>query len=416
MPRIPLHTRVEVDGIRGAVVRHSPKGMVDIRPDGEDFTVRKKESDVTRSNPSFLGFSWGSDKSDKSDSVPTKTIKAKRLDPKKSWQRAVDLYYESGKKARHALVLASDKQGEGTAWYWLPLFPGLGVQGFQRASGWGRPKAYILDKDPTRAVLTNLAMFRYPEDETYISIDTFTGTVRGPFNGAEILASAEVKRNPSRPGKPDVQKKQDEQFRAVVMGIYESMMAKKLGVKSIHPRRGERLDVVALRKGKISQQDVRDTLSRAFAIATSQGQKHGWLLEGSQQPTAKGKRRALARYKDKTALAKNEQDYELTLALARKSSPLRVVARGRGKSRRFHVEPQVPGINPKGYKTEAAAKGAITRLRRNPAEGPATPPRPSEEAIDKQLADLARWARQRQPQSGAMQTGPGKALQASPAS
>jgi len=289
--------------------------------------------------------------------------KAKRIAPKESFQRAIDLYNASGATADEALVLAMNKKGTGHAWYWIPARKGLGLRAFANATRSSIPQRYITDKDPTAAVIANLQDYHNGRDLTYVTIDTFTGTVTGPFKGADILPAVA---NPARK-KPEQMKKQDDQFRAVVQGIYESLMAKRLGVKSIYTPTGQRRDVAALRMGTLSREEQQDTLGRAFAIATRQGQKHGYLIPGSQEPTEKGRRRAYKRQEDAKAQAQNEQDYEVTLSLARKSGPLRIVAKGRGKSRRFHVQPLMPGLNPKGYKTESAAKAAITRLRRNPS-------------------------------------------------
>ena len=139
----------------------------------------------------------------------------------------------------------------------------------------------------------------------------------GPFKGSEVLPAVA---NPAG-SKPDVMKKQDEQFRAVVQGIYESLMSKRLGVKSIYTLTGQRRDVAALRMGTLSQKEVRAIQSRAFAIATTQGQKHGYLIPGTQQPTAKGRRRAYKRHEDAQDLAENAQDYEVTLSLAAQVRP-----------------------------------------------------------------------------------------------
>lgn len=292
-----------------------------------------------------------------------KKQKAARIDPKVSFQRAIDIYNKSNKQADEALVLALNKRGTGHAWYWLSARRGLGLRSFEAAPRSYIPQRYITDKDPTDAVIANLRNYRNAGNITYVTIDTFTGKMTGPFKGSDVLPAAA---NPAG-RKPDVMEKQDEQFRAVVQGIYETLMAKRLRVKSIFTDTRQRRDVAAVRRGTLSKGEVRDILGSAHAIATRQGQKHGYLRPGSQKPTAKGRRRAYKRQGDKAKLAQNSQDYEITLALARKSSPLRIVVKGRGASRRFHVQPRTAGINPDGYKSESAAKAAITRLRRNPS-------------------------------------------------
>ena len=307
-----------------------------------------------RNNPLF-GF--GSKKKTRKSAPKTAGV-----DPKESFQKAIELYHSLGEKYDEVLVLALNKKGDGHAWYWLPSRYGLGIQAFKSAGRSRVPKRYITAKDPTQDVIKNLMSYRNAGSLTYVTIDTFTGKVTGPFKGSEVLPAVV---NPAG-SKLDVKEKQDEQFRAVVQGIYESLMAKRLGVKSIYTPTGRRRDVAALRMGTLSKAEQRAILSRAFAIATRQGQKHGYLIPGTQQPTAKGRRRAYKRHDDRQSLSQNEQDREITLSMARKGSALRIVAKGRGKSRRFHVQPLMPGLNPKGYKTQGAAKAAITRLRRNP--------------------------------------------------
>jgi len=139
-----------------------------------------------------------------------------------------------------------------------------------------------------------------------------------------------------------------EQFRAVVQGVYESLVIKELGVSVFKDARGARADTKALKAGKVAQEDLRALLSRAYAIATRQGQKHGYLEEGTQRPTKKGAALAAARYgaspklvsrmlagdpkaqklaaaKTVAKLAENRQDYEITLQLVRKGQTPRVV-------------------------------------------------------------------------------------------
>jgi hypothetical protein len=290
-----------------------------------------------------------------------------QVDPRDSFEDAIDLYAEYGRTADEVLVLACNQKGTGAAWYWLPGHQGLSVRAFERASARSIPKRYITTKDPTSTVISNLQEYRNPGRVTYIHVNAFTGEVTGPFKGSEVLPAAA---NP-RSRKPDVIEKQDAQLVAVVQGIYESLMAKRLGVKSIYPPQGgERLDSMMIRMGTLSREEQREILSRAFAIATQQGQKHGYLRPKSQKPTAKGRRRAYKRQEDAAALEQNRQDYETTLALARKSASLRVVQKGRGSSKRFFVLPHVEGVNKRGYKTQRGAENAMERvlLRSNPSD------------------------------------------------
>lgn len=83
-------------------------------------------------------------------------------------------------------------------------------------------------------------------------------------------ASLLARNNPR--GKDDPAKAQKH---AVVQGIYESLVKKRLGRKNFRGTDGERIDVKALEKGTISAEDVDAMVSRAFAIATGVGRKQG---------------------------------------------------------------------------------------------------------------------------------------------
>ncbi len=145
------------------------------------------------------------------------------------------------------------------------------------------------------------------------------------------------------------------QFQAVVQGIYESLVKKYIGLKSSAPFKddqGVRLDI----KFFVPIDEAKQMLSSAFAIATKQGQKQGTLKKGSQKATKKGKAKSKERLKDVAHLEENIQDYETTLAFVRETD-FRIVKR----KGRYHVQPANDFFNSKGYKTEASAKGAITR-------------------------------------------------------
>ena len=154
---------------------------------------------------------------------------------------------------------------------------------------------------------------------------------------------------------------EEEQFKAQVQGIYESLVKKHLRRRSTTPfrdSRGQRLDVKAL----LPAEKVRELLSDAFAIATRSGQRYGYLQPGSQKPTRKGIKRAQERLSDVEKLRQNQQDYEETLSLARKGSEYRIVYDD-SRARPWVVQP-----SGKRYRREQDAKAAITRLeqRNNP--------------------------------------------------
>ena len=138
-----------------------------------------------------------------------------------------------------------------------------------------------------------------------------------------------------------------EQFRSVVQGVYESLVCKETGTKAFKTATGLRAD------RKLTQAAVKRLLSKAYAIATTMGQRHGYLEAGTQRPTLKGAALSAARYgadprfvgkmlagdtagqklasgKDASKREANRQDYEVTLMLARKSQAPRLVLEREG--------------------------------------------------------------------------------------
>jgi len=399
MPRIALGTHVEVDGLRGVVVRHSPQGMVDVQPDGEDFIIRKRESALHRLNPG-------------KGSPPLRVrreVEKMLHNPPSSWKA---LYRRMGLPAKPSVedfidtvrgYTPSGRSAE--AYYGREMGQGRHVpskavreaalhglrlsydNNYTSESGVGLARAVQLVLDPSIDDLAKTRMQGYLSRHERDKQAKNFGNDKNPSDGYMAWLNwggdpakewLGMRNNPAG-RKPDVMKKQDAQFQAVVQGIYETLMAKHLGVEDLYLPTGERIDLIAFSEGDLSKREVRDTLSRAFAIATRQGQKHGYLRPGSREPTAKGRRRAYARFKDRDLRAQNAQDYEVTLAMTRKSSPLRVVQKGRGKSKKFFVEPHIEGVSKRGYKTQLGAVNAIERvmgLRMNP--GP----------LDDMVADL----------------------------
>jgi hypothetical protein len=184
----------------------------------------------------------------------------------------------------------------------------------------------------------------------------------------------------------------EEQKRAVVEGVYESLVTKHLGVKTFKDARGQRADVAALAAGKMTSSDVNDFLGRAYAIATAQGRKQGDVGRDGAAATATGRALAALRYgadprlverqlraegvsdermervkrlaksKDPAKLEENRQDYEVTLSLRRKKSGgHRITTERRGGAVVYVLQP-----GGKVYKTEAAAERALARLNAPP--------------------------------------------------
>lgn len=116
------------------------------------------------------------------------------------------------------------------------------------------------------------------------------------------------------------------QLRAVVQGVYETLVRKRLGVPEERPfgTGSRRLDVRAVRAGALTQEDISDLMGRAFAIAVAQGQRHGSIKPGTLKPTRQGVSRAYARL----ARGWSDRDYETSLALARqaRANPLPAAA------------------------------------------------------------------------------------------
>ena len=166
-----------------------------------------------------------------------------------------------------------------------------------------------------------------------------------------------------------------EQFRAVVQGVYESLVRKELKKGYNAPFEtadGKRLDA------KLTAEKRRLLLSSAYAIATRQGQKHGWLEFGTQTPTEKGIQRSAERLLDpeqRKHAEENRQDYERTLASVRKSGHFRVVAEEVNGQKRYVVEPrpspklvQIPAYRLSAAAAQEDADRAESAFQKAPVE------------------------------------------------
>jgi hypothetical protein len=176
------------------------------------------------------------------------------------------------------------------------------------------------------------------------------------FIGVAGASAAALVKNPAE----DTYDPAKEQFRAVVQGVYESQVRKELGLPYNAPFEsgGRRLDA------PLDEETKRQLLSSAYAIATRQGQKYGYLEPGTQTPTAKGRARAAERLSEQEHAGENRQDYERTLAAVRKSGHYRVVEERTDSNRRvFVVRPRPPAslIKIPEYRlTQAAAEQDAT--------------------------------------------------------
>ena len=152
------------------------------------------------------------------------------------------------------------------------------------------------------------------------------------------VAHIHGRRYVSNPG-DDVYDPAKEQFRSVVQGVYESQVRRELGLPSgtdFTDARGRRIDA------PLDAATKKRLLSSAYAIATRQGQKHGWLIPGTQTPTERGLARSMERLSEQEHAGANRQDYERTLGAVRKSGHYRVVPEVVQGQTRYIVQPRPP--------------------------------------------------------------------------
>lgn len=150
----------------------------------------------------------------------------------------------------------------------------------------------------------------------------------------------------------DVYDPAEEQRRAVVRGIYESLVAKRLGMSLAQYKAlrdiGMHPDLAAAKRGIITQREFRDFVDKAERLSIGVGRKQGYVSYEGKEPTPAGAALAYARYgadptvvqqmakgharamklakeKKASALAKNRKLYEIMLMLARKDQTPRVV-------------------------------------------------------------------------------------------
>ena len=127
-------------------------------------------------------------------------------------------------------------------------------------------------------------------------------------------------------------------IRIHVLGVYRSLLTKELGIPlaSFHSAQG-RADVLALRSGRLTREDIDRLVGRAHAIAIKQEQKPlrtgskgtlvgGYLKKGTKTPTARGRLRARERQAESAKHEQDLADYELMLELRRKGKAARQVA------------------------------------------------------------------------------------------
>lgn len=146
----------------------------------------------------------------------------------------------------------------------------------------------------------------------------------------------------ANPPKGSVYDIEQEQLRAQGQAIYESYVMRLLGKKHFRDlRTGRRIDLDL-------DPDVRREMISAylFAAGTRVAQRTGYAEPGTRTATSKAKERSRERTEAAwaDALLRNRQDYEETLALARKGPFYRVVPERTQEGVRYFVWPMPPGV------------------------------------------------------------------------
>lgn len=164
------------------------------------------------------------------------------------------------------------------------------------------------------------------------------------------------------PKRGDVYDIDIEQLRAQGQAIYESYIQRLFDVKWFRdPETGRRLDA------DIPRDTVRELVATyVFAVGTGVGQRTGFIEPGTRRPTL----RAVDRSRERTQpgwadkLLRNRQDYEETLALARRSGAFyRVVPEHTVVGIRYFVWPLPPGTRiPTAFSSEASAQRTASEL------------------------------------------------------
>jgi len=181
----------------------------------------------------------------------------------------------------------------------------------------------------------------------------------------QIAWNPRVLWNPRTPGGSDIYDPRSEQLRAQRQAIYEtqilSALGKPRGTPFRDPRTGRRADT------KLPMERIGQAVSRfMFAMGTAVQQRDDRLRPGSQRPTEKTVHESAARALDPNHLVRNRQDYEETIAMARKSGFYRVTLEPvswTDDGFAWFVWPMPPGAKlPQAYSTEQEAQTVARRL------------------------------------------------------
>lgn len=185
-----------------------------------------------------------------------------------------------------------------------------------------------------------------------------------PLQTVQMYPDYEVPRqNPK--GVINIYDPRKEQMRAQQQGIYESSLKRRVGAPSSQLFRfpdGTRMDAVLV-------EDYLPELRKfipgpMFAMAAGVQGKAGRRYPGSDIPTPKSIRESKARYANVDPLLRNRQDYEETVALARKGGFYRVVPEITSEGLAFFVWPLPPGRRIPEALSSRAAEASAAALNR----------------------------------------------------
>lgn len=315
-------TRVTVQGRAGVVKALRPGNSVDVQFDGEAFTTRHDSTHLQplRSNPGPRGGLTARER----DSLPNSVfaLPGRRFPINDANHGRIALQY----------ILAG-RVAEGDV--------NTVVQAVLQR--WGRNREVMAFYNKHKAKLTRQNVER--------------------IHGRRMAA------NPAG----EVYDPAKEQLRARTQGIYETEVRRFLGLPyntAFKDARGQRLD------DSLDAETKRNLSHKAHAIATVVEQRDGNLIPGTRTPTAKGIQRSAARLLDPSQrkhAEENREDYERTLAGARKGSYFRVVTEVIDGQKRHFVQPrppaglvQIPAYRLSADKAQEDADRAEAAFRKSP--------------------------------------------------
>jgi hypothetical protein len=336
-PALKVGDRIAEGSRKGTVKSFHSKGTVDVKFDDMDYVIRRQLPMVKRLNPSMHPFLSALHESD---------LHLALVGGKLGWRMkftpscSVEFTFSEPPKGRRTIVLSTIQVTPDSA-CWNKGYGSKAMQKIVSIADKTRTEIKLFASPMRTSQLNRKKLkewykkFGFKELDHDIMIRSPTTKARKNPELLKKEASMVEKLNPSERVQGILYENYNPftaQFTAQVQGIYETEVRKALKKKStakFKNARGVRLDA------KLSPTRVRSLLSKAFAIATSVGQKQGYLRKGTNKPTAKGRKRAQEREKDKKHLWGNILDYETTLYLSRKKKEPRILKKGM----RFYIMP-----------------------------------------------------------------------------